>query len=48
MYLSLPHIFYTTGCGLWEKKTTLGGNNRLSNNIPKWGNKLALDLIFTS
>lgn len=49
MYLSLPQIFYTTGCGLWEKKNkTLGGNNRLSSNIPKWGNKLALDLIFTS
>ena len=33
---------------VFGKKKTLGGNNRLSSNIPKWGNKLALDLIFTS
>lgn len=47
IYLLLPQIFYTTGCGLWKKKNN-GGNNRLSSNIPKWGSKLALDLIFAS
>ena len=43
IYLLLPQIFYTTGCGLCKKK--IGGNNRLSGNITKWGSKLALDLL---
>lgn len=54
LYISYANILITTSNFLhnwmWslKKKKQLGGNNRLSSNIPKWGSKLALDLIFTS
>lgn len=52
MYIICKYTYYYlkffTQLDVVFVKKKLGGNNRLSGNIPKWGSKLALDLLFTS